>query len=79
MSNYDLPRADWRRLVQETKDSILNAPEEFFCQELPVGSTFCEAIEKVFDGFMEDQRRLANQGRKPFEKFFNTDKSRRRE
>lgn len=71
---HHLPAVDWRRLVQETKDSILNAPQEFFCQDIPPGQTFSEAIEKVFDGFMEDQRLLANQSRKTLEIFFNTNK-----
>jgi hypothetical protein len=47
--------------MQETKESILKFPEDFFCTELPASPLFPDAIEKVFDGFLEDQRFLALQ------------------
>jgi hypothetical protein len=60
---------EWRRLVQEAKESILNAPQDFFCIETPPAQIFPEAIEKVFDGFIEDQRLLSIQRPKTFERF----------
>jgi hypothetical protein len=75
---HHLPAAEWRRLVEETKASILNCPQDFFCIEIPSRNLFSDAIEKVFDGFLEDQRLLSMQSHKTFEKFFDSKKSLRR-
>jgi len=65
-ARHDLSVKEWLSLVQETKESILNYPEDYFCTELPPRSLLAEAIEKVFDGFLEDQRLLALQTSKGF-------------
>ena len=57
---------DWLHLVQETKESILKHPEEYFCNDLPPMSVYFEAIDHVFAGFLEDQRLLALQTSKGF-------------
>ena len=57
---------EWLRLVRESKESVLNHPEDFFCMELPPAPLYCAAIEKVFQGFLEDQRLLALQTSKGF-------------
>jgi hypothetical protein len=61
-----MPVKEWLRLVYETKASILDSPDEFFCCELPLPSIFGAAIERVFDGFLEDQRLLALQTPRSF-------------
>jgi hypothetical protein len=63
---HAMPVKEWLRLVHETKESILNFPEEFFCSELPARDLYSAAIEKVFAGFLEDQRLLAMQTSKGF-------------
>ncbi|MGC1243697.1 MAG: hypothetical protein WA874_19030 [Chryseosolibacter sp.] len=62
----DMAIQEWLRLVQETKESILTHPEEYFCSPLPSAEPFCQAVEKVFAGFLEDQRLLALQTSKGF-------------
>lgn len=57
---------DWLQLVHETRESILSHPEEYFCSELPPKSLLREAIDKVFEGFLTDQRLLALQKSKAF-------------
>lgn len=61
-----LPVAEWLQLVAETQQSILDAPEEYFCEELPAEAIFNTAIEQVFAGFLEDQRIRAVQTARPF-------------
>lgn len=61
-----LPVDEWLQLVAETRQSILDAPEEYFCEELPAEAVFCTAIEQVFAGFLEDQRIRAVQTGRPF-------------
>ena len=61
----ELSARDWVRLVGETKVAILSCPQEFLCSELPAQRVFVEALEKVFEGFLEDQRLLAGQTSKP--------------
>jgi hypothetical protein len=73
---HDLPPGEWRRLVQEAKESILNAPQDFLCIEIPPAKIFPEAIEKVFEGFIEDQRLLSIQRPKTFERFSDHNKHR---
>ena len=58
---HRIPTEEWRRLVRATKASIIESPEEFFCTELPPQLVFLAVIEKVFDGFLEDQRLLSIQ------------------
>jgi len=65
-ARHRMPVSEWLRLVHETRDSILDYPEEYFCGELPPRRVFREAIEKVFEGFLEDQRLLALQTSKGF-------------
>lgn len=62
----DMPVKEWLQLVDETKQSILDFPEDFFCRELPEPALYRAAIEKVFAGFLEDQRLLALQTSKGF-------------
>ena len=61
----DLTAGDWVRLVGETKEAILTWPQEFLCSELPPERVFAEALERVFEGFVEDQRLLAGQTSNP--------------
>lgn len=61
-----MPVNEWLQFVQKTKDCILSAPDSFFGNELPVQSVLSEAIDKVFECFLEDQRLLANQTPKRF-------------
>lgn len=63
---HNMPVKEWLRLVHETKESILDFPEDFFCKELPGMPLYRAAIEKVFQGFLEDQRLLALQTSKGF-------------
>jgi hypothetical protein len=63
---HNMPVKEWLHLVYETKASILDSPDEFFCCDLPLPSSFRSAIEKVFDGFLEDQRLLALQTSRTF-------------
>lgn len=56
-----IPTEEWRQLVGATKASIVQSPEEFFCIELPPRPIFLAVLEKVFDGFLEDQRLLSIQ------------------
>ena len=63
---HHIPVEAWLNLVEATKESILRSPEESFCTDLPPKTVFYAAIEKVFDGFLEDQRLLAQQTSKPF-------------
>jgi hypothetical protein len=63
---HNMPVKEWLRLVDETKESILNFPEDYFCRELPATPLYRAAIEKVFLGFLEDQRLLALQTSKGF-------------
>ena len=58
---HRLPMRDWLRLVQATKESIIRAPDDFFCSELPARSVLVAAIEKIFESFIEDQRLLSLQ------------------
>ena len=51
-----LPHKEWLCLVDEIKKSILSCPHDFFCYELPPDSVMTDAIGRVFDGFLEDQR-----------------------
>ena len=58
---HNMPVKEWLRLVEDTKACILEMPEDFFCGPLPPRSMYCTAIERVFSGFLEDQRLLALQ------------------
>ena len=57
---------EWLDLVQRTKDCILDDPTGFFGDTLPGETLFRKAIDKVFEGFLEDQRLVANQTGKGF-------------
>lgn len=61
-----LPVEEWLQLVEETRQSILDAPGEYFCEELPPEPVLTTAIEHVFAGFLEDQRIRAVQTTRPF-------------
>ncbi|HEU5147825.1 MAG TPA: hypothetical protein VFT90_13960 [Chryseosolibacter sp.] len=61
-----LPVDEWLELVEQTKQSILNTPKEYFGQELPPKSILVAAIELVFTGFLEDQHLRAVQTGRPF-------------
>ncbi len=63
-----LPVKEWLVLVEDTKQSILNCPRDFFCRDVPPEPVFSTALEKVFDAFLEDQRLLALQTSKGFRK-----------
>ena len=63
---HDLNTKDWLQLVEETKQSVIQSPEEFVCKELPPKAVWLASIEKVFEGFLEDQRLLAAQSSKSF-------------
>ena len=73
---HELNINEWLDLVQETKQSIINSPNEFFCMELPSETIFHAALEKVFEGFLADQRLLAIQTPRPFDKIFAFRKAR---
>lgn len=62
----DLDIKEWLQLVHDTKESVIESPEEFLCTELPPRAILVAAIEKVFEGFLEDQRLLAAQTSKGF-------------
>lgn len=57
---------EWLDLVQKTKESILTDPAEFLGPDLPEEQLLRDAIDSVFQGFLEDQRLLANQTPKKF-------------
>ena len=57
---------EWLDLVRETKAWILEEPEIFFGNDLPPRQIVCQAVDGVFEGFLEDQRLLANQTDKRF-------------
>lgn len=57
----NMPVAEWLKLVDDTKQSIIDNPQDFLPGGVPPGLLFHAAIEKVFDGFLEDQRLLALQ------------------
>ena len=61
----ELAPDDWLRLVGQTKAAVLTCPQDFFCSEVPPHRVFTEAVDKVFEGFVEDQRLLAGQTSKP--------------
>ena len=61
-----MPFTVWMALVAETKQLVLNSPQDFFCGELPSPPTLSVAIEQVFQGFIEDQRIRAVQTSQPF-------------
>jgi len=61
-----LPVDEWLELVEQTRQSILASPTEYFCEELPAEAIFNTAIEQVFAGFLEDQRIRAVQTARPF-------------
>ena len=65
---HSMPAAEWRQLVQQTKESILKAPQDFLCKDLPSRTLFFKSLEKVFEGFIEDQRLLSIQSQKTFVK-----------
>jgi hypothetical protein len=55
---------EWIRLVLSVKRSIKANPKDFFCIELPIPEIAMQAIDRVFDGFFEDQRiRKLQQGK----------------
>lgn len=56
-----IPIVDWLHLVEATKRCILDAPEDFFCGELPPKPVISAVVQKVFEGFLEDQRLLSLQ------------------
>lgn len=45
----------WIRFVFATKKSIMANPENYF-KSIPDQKTFSEAIDKVFQGFLDDQK-----------------------
>lgn len=61
-----LPVDEWLELVKNSRESILSEPETFFGDDLPANPVLHEAIDKVFESFLEDQRLLANQTEKRF-------------
>ncbi len=63
---HHLEIKDWLQLVYETKQSIIESPEDFLCMELPPKAILFSSIEKVFEGFLQDQRLLAAQTSKGF-------------
>ena len=58
--------SEWLDLVRETKQWILDEPELFFGDKLPPKHILSQAIDGVFESFLEDQRLLANQTGKRF-------------
>lgn len=52
---------EWLELVCKTKEWIHQEPENFFDDRLPPEDVLHEAIDRVFQDFLEDQRLLANQ------------------
>lgn len=63
---HQLDVKEWLQLVHDTKQSVIESSHEFFCKELPPKAVVLAAIEKVFEGFLEDQRLLAAQTSKGF-------------
>lgn len=61
-----LPVDEWLDLVENTRQSILDRPQDYVCGELPPASTLTTVIEQVFAGFLEDQRLRAVQTGRPF-------------
>jgi DNA-directed RNA polymerase specialized sigma24 family protein len=61
-----LPVREWLDLVQETWDCVLEYPEDFFGNDLPPTWLLSMTINKVFEGFLEDQRLVANQTTRRF-------------
>ena len=61
-----LPVDEWLTLVEDTRQSILDRPEDYLGTELPPPAILATAIEQVFAGFLEDQRLRAVQTGRPF-------------
>lgn len=57
---------EWLDLVRKTHEWMHNEPEHFFGGGLPPEEILHEAIDMVFQDFLEDQRLLANQTNKRF-------------
>jgi hypothetical protein len=50
-----MTKHEWIRLVMATKKSILASPETYFAST-PEQTVFKQAIDKVFKGFLDDQK-----------------------
>jgi hypothetical protein len=55
-SRAKLPSEDWIRLVYATKKSVINNPEQYLNGEIPDRKILILSIERVFKGFLEDQK-----------------------
>jgi hypothetical protein len=51
-----IPNDDWTNLLNQTKQSIIQNPRDFFGDNIPPAEITTEAINQVFDGFMHDIR-----------------------
>jgi hypothetical protein len=49
-----LPREEWEVLLEETKQSVIRNPTDFFGSNVPPIEVTTEAVLQVFDGFMQD-------------------------
>lgn len=58
---HNMPVGEWLKLVDDTKQCIIANSHDFLPGGVPPGLLFHTAIQKVFDGFLEDQRLLALQ------------------
>ena len=57
MSNKNqIPTEEWIRLVYATKKSVINHPEQYLDGEIPDRKILILSIERVFKGFLEDQK-----------------------
>jgi hypothetical protein len=52
----ELPSDQWLRLIYATKRSVLENPGQYVTGELPERFVLIPAIDRVFKGFLEDQK-----------------------
>jgi hypothetical protein len=52
----EIPTEEWIRLVYATKRSVINHPEQYLVGEIPDRNILILSVERVFKGFLEDQK-----------------------
>lgn len=56
LQKEDMPRDGWEQLIESTKQSIISCPQDYLKGELPEHPILVASIERVFEGFRQDQK-----------------------
>jgi hypothetical protein len=51
-----MPQDEWSNLLNQTRHAVLHSPNDFFGSDLPPHDITTEAINQVFEGFLQDIR-----------------------